>query len=122
MTILNRSSKGSYALESLQQGDQRYITTEFGTKIEGKKEDENLDENDSADSQGDVFVSIVGEFGKYQLINVILMGLTGIIFSLLNYTNNFANYEVEFWCSKVRRFIKKTDIDSLILISIQFQF
>ena len=104
MTILNRS-KGSYALESLQQGDQKYITTEFGTKIEEKKEEEEVedqsDENDSAHFHGDVFVSVIGEFGKYQLRNVLLMGFSGFIFSLLTYSNKFLTYEVEYWCSKV---------------------
>jgi len=101
MTILSRN-KGNYALESLQKGDQKYTTTEFGTKIEENKEEEISDENDSSNSQGDVFVSVIGEFGKYQLLNVFLMGFGGLIFSLVTYSNKFVHYDVDYWCSKVR--------------------
>ncbi len=101
MTILSRN-KGNYALESLQKGDQKYTTTEFGTKIEENKEEDISDENDSSNSQGDVFVSVIGEFGKYQLLNVFLMGFGGLIFSLVTYSNKFVHYDVDYWCSKVR--------------------
>ncbi len=78
---------------------------EIGTKTEEKKDEENSDKNDSANFQGeDVFVSVVGEFGKYQSLNVFLMGFAGLVFSLVTYSNKFVHYKVDYWCSKVRRF------------------
>ncbi len=81
---------------------------EIRTKTGEKKDEENSDENDSANFQGeDVFVSVVGEFGKYQMLNVFLMGFAGLVFSLMTYSNKFVHYKVDYWCSKVRRFIQK---------------
>jgi hypothetical protein len=48
---------------------------------------------------------VVGEFGKYQAINVALMGFTGFIFSWLNFENKFLTYEVDYWCEKVKAFL-----------------
>ena len=105
MTILKRN-KGSFALTSLQQSDLNYVTSEFGTTIE-EKDAENAaekaaeDEKDSGNGNGDVLVSIIGEFGKYQIMNVLIMGLSGIIFSWMNFANKFITYEVDYWCQKV---------------------
>ena len=105
MTILKRN-KGSFALKSLQQSDLNYVTSEFGTTIE-EKDAENAaekaaeDEKDSGNGNGDVLVSIIGEFGKYQIMNVLIMGLSGIIFSWMNFANKFITYEVDYWCQKV---------------------
>jgi hypothetical protein len=80
---------------------------EIGTKMEEKKDEEKSDENDSAIFQGeDVFVSVVGEFGKYQSLNVFLMGFAGLVFSLVTYSNKFVHYKVDYWCSKVRGLIQ----------------
>jgi hypothetical protein len=49
----------------------------------------------------DLQISIIGEFGKYQAINVALMAFTGFIFSWLNFENKFLVSEVDFWCAKV---------------------
>ena len=91
---------------------------EIGTKMEEKKDKENSDENDSANFQGeDVFVSVVGEFGKYQMLNVFLMGFAGLVFSLVTYSNKFVHYKVDYWCSKVRRFVqKKVKLQSFFLL------
>jgi hypothetical protein len=49
----------------------------------------------------DLQISIIGEFGKYQAINVALMAFTGFIFSWLNFENKFLVSEVDYWCAKV---------------------
>jgi hypothetical protein len=126
MTILKRT-KGSFALESLQQSQQKYVTTEFGTTVRenvknntknevnvennnGEKLDVDNgdnkvnvddDERDSGGEDSDVYVSILGNFGKYQLRNVLLMGLTGLTFSWSNFGTKFVTEETEFWCAKV---------------------
>ena len=115
MTILKRS-KGSFALGSLQQSQQKYVTTEFGTSIqenvdkfedeENDTNDENVgdDEQDSGRGEdSDIFVSILGDFGKFQLRIVLLMGLTGLTFSWANFGTKFITDDVDFWCSKVNK-------------------
>ena len=107
MTILNRNKKGSFDVQSLQQSGVKYVTTEFGTKVEPEVEADDVTEpevevNDVTDGEEkDVLVSIIGEFGKFQLINVVLMGLTGFTYPWVNFANKFLTYEVDFWCSKV---------------------
>jgi hypothetical protein len=131
MTILKRS-KGSFALESLQQSQQKYVTTEFGTTVRENGDELNVennnenvvnvennnknkvnvdnddnkvnvddDERDAGGEDSDVYVSILGNFGKYQLRNVLLMGLTGLTFSWSNFGTKFVTEETEFWCAKV---------------------
>jgi hypothetical protein len=121
MTILKRS-KGSFALESLQQSQQKYVTTEFGTTVRENGDELNVensnknkanvdnddnkvnvddDERDAGSEDSDVYVSILGNFGKYQLRNVLLMGLTGLTFSWSNFGTKFVTEETEFWCAKV---------------------
>ena len=66
MTIFNRSKKGSYALESLEESSTKYVTTEFGTKVleegeDGKdidKEEKTEDVEDAGNFANDVLVSI----------------------------------------------------------------
>ena len=98
MTILKRN-KGSFALGSLQQSDLKYVTSEFGTTI--GEEEEIEDEKDSGNGNGDVMVSVIGEFGKYQMMNVLLMGVSSLIFSWMNFANKFITYEVDYWCERV---------------------
>ena len=121
MTILKRT-KGSFALESLQQSQQKYVTTEFGTTVRENGDELNVennnkkkvnvdnddnkvnvddDERDAGGEDSDVYVSILGNFGKYQLRNVLLMGLTGLTFSWSNFGTKFVTEETEFWCAKV---------------------
>ena len=49
----------------------------------------------------DVYDSILGDFGKYQSINVLLMGCIGITFSWVNFGTKFLTYDVDYWCKKV---------------------
>ena len=121
MTILKRN-KGSFALQSLQQSQQKYVTTEFGTTVRENGDELNVennnknkvnvdnddnkvnvddDERDAGGEDSDVYVSILGNFGKYQLRNVLLMGLTGLTFSWSNFGTKFVTEETEFWCAKV---------------------
>ena len=95
-------NKGSFALESLQLSQPKYVTSEFGTSLEKKDETIEDDTADSANYSSDVLISIIGEFGKYQMKNIFLMGITGIIFSWMNFSNKFLTYEVDYWCQKVR--------------------
>ena len=121
MTIIKRS-KGSFALQSLQQSQQKYVTTEFGTTVRENGDELNVennnknkvnvdnddnkvnvddDERDAGGEDSDVYVSILGNLGKYQLRNVLLMGLTGLTFSWSNFGTKFVTEETEFWCAKV---------------------
>ncbi len=69
---------------------QKYITTDFGTKVElNEKIEEALTEAEAEAEEKDVLVSIIGNFGKYQLLNCLLMGFTGITFSWMNFGTKF---------------------------------
>jgi hypothetical protein len=102
MTILNGKNTGSFNVQS----DVKYATTDFGTTIEPEVDDvtkPEVDVNDVTDGdEKDVLVSIIGEFGKFQFISVLLIGLTGFTYPWVNFANKFLTYEVEFWCSKVQ--------------------
>ena len=99
MAILKRN-KASFALHSLQQSATKYVTGEFGATIEEPAK--NLeDENEGEDLEEDLVASIIGKIGKYQLMNCILMGLTGLTFSWVNYGTKFITTDTEFWCAKV---------------------
>ena len=99
MKIFNRA-KGRF---DLTESDLSFVTTEFGTKLEEKSEIEKIDSSHG----GDVLVSMIGEFGKFQFRTVLLIGFMGITFSWANFSNKFLTYEVDFWCSKVKH--KKLD-------------
>ena len=56
---------------------QKYVTTEFGTKVESveateanEDAEDAKDENDSGNYSRDPYVSVVGKFGKYQVQSV----------------------------------------------------
>jgi hypothetical protein len=51
----------------------------------------------------DVLTSIVGEFGKFQLLNLFLMGLSTIMVGSNNFVTKFLAHEVDYWCSKVNK-------------------
>ncbi len=51
----------------------------------------------------DIYTSILGNFGKYQLRNAILMGMTGLTFSWIQFGTKFLTYDVDFWCAKVKK-------------------
>jgi hypothetical protein len=76
------------------------VTTEFGTEVE-KTEEEAEAEAEAEAEEKDVLVSIIGNFGKYQLLNCLLMGFTGITFSWMNFGTKFLTEDTEYWCTKV---------------------
>ncbi len=101
MTILNGKNTGSFNVH----GDVKYATTDFGTAIEPEVAADDVTEQEVEVNDGDgkdVLVSIIGEFGKFQFISVMLIGLTGFTYPWVNFANKFLTYEVEFWCSKVQ--------------------
>ena len=48
----------------------------------------------------DVYNLILGNIGKYQLRNAILMGMTGLTLSWISFGAKFLTYDVDYWCSK----------------------
>ena len=85
---------------------QKYITTEFGTKVEknaGEVDEAAMAEVEAEEEEKDVLVSIIGNFGKYQLLNCLLMGLTGITFSWMNFGTKFLTEDTDYWCSRVKQ-------------------
>jgi hypothetical protein len=55
MTIFNRSKKGSFALETLEQSGPKYVTTEFGTKVLEEDEKAGDANNDDVEEKKDAF-------------------------------------------------------------------
>jgi len=80
---------------------QKYITTDSGTKVE-RNEKIIEAEVEAETEEKDILVSIIGNFGKYQLLNCLLMGFTGITFSWMNFGTKFLTEDTEYWCSRVR--------------------
>lgn len=49
----------------------------------------------------DVLTSIIGETGRFQLINMILLGSPLILIAMSAFVTKFLTQEVAFWCQKV---------------------
>ena len=78
-----------------------------------EKEKDNLEDgsandvsrsNDVKTSKNDVLTSIVGEFGRFQLFNLLLVGFSTIMVGTNNFVTKFLAHEVDYWCTKVKRF------------------
>ncbi len=49
----------------------------------------------------DILSSIIGEIGNFQLLNLFLIGISGIMIGWNNFVTKFLAHDVDFWCSRV---------------------
>ena len=84
-------------LEQDKQNDEKIGSDKIATisKTENCEKDEIPNE--------DILTSIVGEFGRFQLLNLFLMGLSTIMVGSNNFVTKFLAHEVDYWCSMVNK-------------------
>ena len=70
---------------------------------EASKDDDIVSANDVIASKNDVLTSIVGEFGRFQLFNLFMMGISTIMVGTNNFVTKFLAHEVDYWCEKVKK-------------------
>jgi hypothetical protein len=49
----------------------------------------------------DVLTSIVGEFGRFQFFNLLMIGISTMMDGTNNFVTKFLAHEVDYWCAKV---------------------
>ena len=69
--------------------------------------DVSMSTNDVMTSKPDVLTSIIGEFGRFQLFNLFLMGVSTIMVGTNNFVTKFLAHEVDYWCTKVKHFFQQ---------------
>ena len=69
--------------------------------------DVSMSKNDVMTSKPDVLTSIIGEFGRFQLFNLFLMGVSTIMVGTNNFVTKFLAHEVDYWCTKVKHFFQQ---------------
>ena len=57
---------------------------------------------ESTSKNVDVLTSIVGEFGRFQLFNLSMIGISTIMVGTNNFATKFLAHEVDYWCAKVQ--------------------
>jgi len=52
------------------------------------------------ESETDELTSVIGVFGKFQVVYTVLYGLSSIVSAFSGLGTKFLTYEVDFWCSR----------------------
>ena len=75
--------------------------------LDSSRKSQGLDVERNSGKQ-DILVATIGEFGKFQLKSVLLMGITSITYSWINFVNKFLTYDVDYWCQRVNQVVEIT--------------
>jgi hypothetical protein len=86
---------------------EKYEKSEKSEKFEKSEKSEKFENYEKCEKsdpgQKDVLTSMIGEFGRFQLVFVLLIGLPKLFIAWNNFSTKWLAHDVDFWCRKVEK-------------------